>query len=36
MMSAKMATAESFDAGGSIVGKDTEITVSVSATFEIK
>lgn len=27
---------ESFDAGGSIVGKDTEITVSVSATFEIK
>lgn len=36
MMSAKMATAESFDAGGSIVGKDTEITVNVSATFEIK
>ena len=36
MMSAKMATADSFDAGGSIVGKDTEITVSVSATFEIK
>lgn len=36
LMSAKMATAESFDTGGSIVGKDTEITVSVSATFEIK
>ena len=36
LMGAKMATAESFDAGGSIVGKDTEITVSVSATFEIK
>ena len=26
----------SFDTGGSIVGKDTEITVTVSATFEIK
>ena len=36
LMSAKMATAESFDTGGSIVGKDTEITVGVSATFEIK
>jgi uncharacterized protein YggE len=31
--SAKMAD---FDTGGSIVGKDTEITVKVSATFEIK
>lgn len=36
LMSAKMATEESFDATGSIVGKDTEITVTVSATFEIK
>ncbi len=36
LMGAKMAAVESFDAGGSIVGKDTEITVSVSATFEIK
>lgn len=39
IMGAKMATApmeESFDTGGSIVGKDTEITVSISATFEIK
>lgn len=38
IMGAKLATAESasFDTGGSIVGKDTEITVSVSATFEIK
>jgi len=36
LMGAKMAVAESFDTGGSIVGKDTEITVSVSATFEIK
>jgi len=36
LMGAKMAATESFDAGGSIVGKDTEITVSVSATFEIK
>ena len=38
LMGAKMAmaTAESFDTGGSIVGKDTEITVTVSATFEIK
>lgn len=37
LMGAKMATAESaFDAGGTIVGKDTEITVTVSATFEIK
>jgi len=36
LMGAKMSTAESFDAAGTIVGKDTEITVSVSATFEIK
>jgi len=36
LMGAKIATAESFDTGGSIVGKDTEITVNVSATFEIK
>ena len=36
LMSAKMASEESFDTGGSIVGKDTEITVTVSATFEIK
>ena len=38
LMGAKMATLESasFDTGGSIVGKDTEITVNVSATFEIK
>ena len=37
LMAAKMAVADSsFDAGGSIVGKDTEITVTVSATFEIK
>ena len=34
-VSAKAAGA-SFDTGGSIVGKDTEITVNVSATFEIK
>ncbi len=34
-MSAK-ATGATFDTGGSIVGKDTEITVNVSATFEIK
>lgn len=34
---AKMATMEeSLDTSGSIVGKDTEITVSISATFEIK
>ncbi len=38
VMGAKLASEESisFDTGGSIVGKDTEITVSVSATFEIK
>lgn len=38
LMDAKMATAESaaFDTSGTIVGKDTEITVNVSATFEIK
>lgn len=38
LMGAKMATTESaaFDAGGTIIGKDTEITVTVSATFEIK
>ncbi len=38
LMGAKMATAESvsFDTGGTIVGKDTEVTVTVSATFEIK
>lgn len=36
LMGAKMAATESFDTSGSIVGKDTEITVSVSATFEIK
>jgi len=36
LMGAKMATTEAFDASGTIVGKDTEITVTVSATFEIK
>ena len=38
IMGAKMAsvTEESFDTSGTIVGKDTEITVNVSATFEIK
>ena len=39
IMGAKMASGaveESFDASGTIVGKDTEITVNVSATFEIK
>lgn len=38
IMGAKIATEEmaSFDAGGSLVSKDTEISVSVSATFEIK
>ena len=38
LMGAKMAMTESaaFDTGGSIVGKDTEITVNVSATFERK
>lgn len=37
LMGAKMAMAESaLDTGGTIVGKDTEITVTVSATFEIK
>lgn len=38
LMGAKMATDESaaFDTSGTIVGKDTEITVNVSATFEIK
>lgn len=37
IMGAKMASMEeSLDTGGSIVGKDTEITVNVSATFEIK
>ncbi len=38
VMGAKMASTaeESFDTGGTIVGKDTEITVNVSATFEIK
>ena len=36
LMGAKMAATESFDASGTIVGKDTEITVTVSATFEIK
>lgn len=36
LMATKMATEESFDTGGSIVGKDTEVTVNVSATFEIK
>ena len=38
-MGAKLAATameESVDAGGTIVGKDTEITVNVSATFEIK
>ena len=36
--SAKMAVADSetFSAAGSIVAKDTEVSVSVSATFEIK
>ena len=39
IMSAKMAMGameESMDTGGSLVSKDTEITVTVSATFEIK
>lgn len=38
LMGAKMAAEESmaFDTGGTIVGKDTEVTVNVSATFEIK
>ena len=39
VMSAKMAMGameESMDTGGSLVSKDTEITVTVSATFEIK
>ena len=37
VMGAKLASTEgSFDTGGSLVSKDTEITVSVSATFEIK
>lgn len=36
LMGAKMAVAESMDTGGSLVAKDTEITVSVSASFEIK
>ena len=39
LIGAKMAMGaveESFDTSGSIVGKDTEITVTVSATFEIK
>ena len=39
VMGAKMAMSaaeETFDTGGTIIGKDTEITVTVSATFEIK
>lgn len=38
LMAAKMAadSAEGISVGGSLVSKDTEITVSVSATFEIK
>lgn len=36
LMSAKSVAPASFDASGSIVSKDTEITVSVSATFEIR
>ena len=38
VMGAKMVMTEStaLDTGGSIVGKDTEITVSISASFEIK
>jgi len=38
LMGAKMAIEEaaSFDTGGTIVGKDTEVTVNVSAIFEIK
>ena len=38
IMGAKMANTESasFDAGGSLVSKDTEVSVSVSATFEIR
>ena len=38
VMGAKLAVAESatFDTGGSIVSKDTELTINVSATFEIK
>lgn len=38
LMGAKMAVAESgaMDAAGTIVGKDTDVSVAVSATFEIK
>ena len=36
LMSAKAVAGTSFDTSGSIVSKDTEITVTVSATFEIK
>ena len=38
LMGAKMTTAalDTIDTGGSLVSKDTEITVTVSATFEIK
>ena len=38
LMGAKMLTEESasFDTSGTIVGKDTEVTVTVTATFEIK
>ncbi len=38
LMGAKMAVAETaaMDASGTIVGKDTDVTVTVSATFEIK
>lgn len=36
LVRAKMVTASSFDTSGTIVSKDTDITVSVSAVFEIK
>jgi len=36
LMSAKAVGVESMDTGGSFVSKDTEVTVSVSAMFEIK
>ena len=36
LASAKMAFDESIETGGSLVSKDTEVTVTVSATFEIK
>ena len=36
MMAAGIATESTFDVGGSLVAKDTDVSVSVSATFEIK